>query len=289
MNKECKIVSDLLPSYVEDLVNEETRKYIEMHVENCAECKRNLENMKENKTKENQQNINDEKVEIRQIKRYKRKMTMIKVGISTLIVIIISMIGWFSIIYMPRYSMILSADEKIQEISQMDNYKFTINQYYIDSNTQEKYEYKDTFFYKDGKYKEEISSKNLENINIYFGDINSETVTYIYQDSNTMNKTTIHKDEDKLAIFDVFSDIKYHSENILSLIGVRIRDDNYNEKECYVLRYGNNNTNYREIWIDKETMLQVREIQKIDNNINFERTFLIEQNVVKNEDVCICK
>ena len=34
-NKDCKIVQDLLPNYIEKLTNEETNKYIEEHLNEC--------------------------------------------------------------------------------------------------------------------------------------------------------------------------------------------------------------------------------------------------------------
>ena len=40
-NKECKIVQDLLPNYIEKLTNEETNKFIEEHLKNCEDCKKN--------------------------------------------------------------------------------------------------------------------------------------------------------------------------------------------------------------------------------------------------------
>lgn len=36
--RECKIVQDLLPNYVDGLTNEETNKYIEEHIKECTEC-----------------------------------------------------------------------------------------------------------------------------------------------------------------------------------------------------------------------------------------------------------
>ena len=45
MKKECKIVQDLLPSYVDKLTNEETNQYIEEHLKECKECQKVLENM----------------------------------------------------------------------------------------------------------------------------------------------------------------------------------------------------------------------------------------------------
>ena len=45
-NKECKVVQDLLPNYIENLTSEETNKFIEEHLKNCPECQAMLENMK---------------------------------------------------------------------------------------------------------------------------------------------------------------------------------------------------------------------------------------------------
>src|SRR5690625_7887808 len=46
--KECAIVEDLLPLYNEDLVQEDTRKWIKEHVKTCENCAK-LEEMSEEK------------------------------------------------------------------------------------------------------------------------------------------------------------------------------------------------------------------------------------------------
>ena len=43
--RNCKIVQDLLPNYIENLTNEETKNFIEEHLKECNECKNILENM----------------------------------------------------------------------------------------------------------------------------------------------------------------------------------------------------------------------------------------------------
>ena len=43
--KDCKIVQDLLPNYIEKLTTEETNQFIEEHLKECDECKTVLENM----------------------------------------------------------------------------------------------------------------------------------------------------------------------------------------------------------------------------------------------------
>ena len=48
-NKEnCKIIKDLLPSYIDELTSEETQKYIENHLNDCNYFKETIENMKKN-------------------------------------------------------------------------------------------------------------------------------------------------------------------------------------------------------------------------------------------------
>ena len=43
--KECKLVQDLLPNYIEKLTSEESSKIIDEHLKECTECKKILENM----------------------------------------------------------------------------------------------------------------------------------------------------------------------------------------------------------------------------------------------------
>ena len=48
--KECNIIRDLLPNYIEKLTNNDTNEFIEKHIENCEECNDLLKNYKtENK------------------------------------------------------------------------------------------------------------------------------------------------------------------------------------------------------------------------------------------------
>ena len=44
--RDCKIIQDLLPNYIENLTNEETNIFIEEHLNTCSNCKIIFENMK---------------------------------------------------------------------------------------------------------------------------------------------------------------------------------------------------------------------------------------------------
>ena len=44
--RNCKIVQDLLPTYIENLTSTETNKYVEEHLKQCEECTKIFNNMK---------------------------------------------------------------------------------------------------------------------------------------------------------------------------------------------------------------------------------------------------
>ena len=46
MKNECNIIRDILPLYIEDMVSADTAAFVEEHLETCAECRANLENLK---------------------------------------------------------------------------------------------------------------------------------------------------------------------------------------------------------------------------------------------------
>ena len=44
-NQECDIISDLLPLYLENKVSEETGDFVREHMQECENCRKNLEFM----------------------------------------------------------------------------------------------------------------------------------------------------------------------------------------------------------------------------------------------------
>ncbi len=90
MNKrDCKIVQDLLPNYVDNLTQKETNDFLEDHLKNCEECSKKLDAMKaEIKT---EKNINNKK-EVDYMKKIRKKLGALKIigtSILSLIVLII--------------------------------------------------------------------------------------------------------------------------------------------------------------------------------------------------------
>lgn len=46
MRNECNIIRDILPLYIDEMVSEDTVSFVEEHLEKCAACRTELENMK---------------------------------------------------------------------------------------------------------------------------------------------------------------------------------------------------------------------------------------------------
>ena len=83
--RDCKIVQDLLPNYIEKLTNEITNEFIEEHIETCGECKKAIQYI----TRKVEVEELDQEEEINYLKRLNKKVKM-KIAVVSLIVIIIA-------------------------------------------------------------------------------------------------------------------------------------------------------------------------------------------------------
>ena len=71
MKNECNIIRDILPLYVEDMVSADTSAFVEEHLEKCAECRAELEDMKKsNGLEKNNVSVEDE---VMPLKAFKKK------------------------------------------------------------------------------------------------------------------------------------------------------------------------------------------------------------------------
>ena len=90
MSKQCKIVQDLLPLYVDKVSSDESNKLIEAHLKECDECNKVLNILK---NEEKVSNV-DEKDAIKRFnKKLKRKNLKIII-ITILIIILVAFLGW---------------------------------------------------------------------------------------------------------------------------------------------------------------------------------------------------
>ena len=97
----CSIVEDLMPLYIEDLLNEETKKDIELHLDECEDCKEVYDELKKGVNLEYEKNMDlkeDEYEELKtdtlnSIKNYLNKIKYILIIFSMAVSIGISILG----------------------------------------------------------------------------------------------------------------------------------------------------------------------------------------------------
>lgn len=69
MDNNCNIVNDLLPLYIDNILSEDSRQFVENHLSSCDKCKMQLENLKTDVT------VLPEDKDIKPFKKIKRKLT----------------------------------------------------------------------------------------------------------------------------------------------------------------------------------------------------------------------
>lgn len=98
MRNECMIVRDLLPLYVEDLVSDETRAFVEAHLADCEECRKALEKIRTSP------GITAEAgaVPLKNIKKRLRQQRLKSVFLAVILVMAVLFAG-FAYLTMPQY------------------------------------------------------------------------------------------------------------------------------------------------------------------------------------------
>ncbi len=266
--RDCKIVQDLLPNYIEKLTDEETNMYIEEHLRECNECKKVLENMqKELSLKTNKRDGR----EVKYIKKFSNKMKVLKFILLVLILIYICVVG-------RRIFIMVSLLEKSKENKLYDNYYAKLYSY-------------------QGNLLTITESYNK-------GEDYLTTITR-FGNGNQIHKITYYKKGSEKLFLTEFEEKKYIQDsekmidghilpitylpdgiltNILEAFITGVDSAYCNGKESYVIKVGS-----YERYIDKETGLAIREIQKSNKNdskktdvvIDFEYKF----NTVTDNDI----
>ncbi len=121
--KDCKIVQDLLPNYIDKLTANDTNEFIEEHLKECEECNNVFKNMNEKIERENV----DIKQEINYAKKYNVKYKKIK---YTLLIVIWSLIFIILAFYMRKVFIISKIYKKIDNYQNANNYYMRRYDYY---------------------------------------------------------------------------------------------------------------------------------------------------------------
>ena len=74
MERKCKLVQDLLPSYIDGVTSDDTRRFVEEHLKECKDCKKYFDEMNSVFDK----NVVKDAETVKEIKKYKRKIFRLK-------------------------------------------------------------------------------------------------------------------------------------------------------------------------------------------------------------------
>ena len=96
MKNECSYVRDVLPLYLENMVSEETAKFVKEHLENCPECAKEFEDMKAGKKVEKINNDTQNHLEaevLKSMKAIRRRFQKKAFRVGAIIAAVIITIG----------------------------------------------------------------------------------------------------------------------------------------------------------------------------------------------------
>lgn len=262
---ECQVVQDLLLGYVDNVLNEESKKLVEKHLAECEICQERLKEI----DKDIKENQNNEKKQIDYLKKLKRKNRR-----KSILMVIGILIGICFIIYLRNFIIFNNLMHKAKKNLESNNiYIEKMNRNQDNICIEKRY-------YKDGKLKIVYG--------IYSEDGFKEEFS-IYKVANTDREITIYPD--KRAIITKGDNIKNtNKEEFFKNISSIIRDDrifvriaipalatlsiqnytydkcsysNYNQgKEYYMLKSRFKDEENHELWFDNETGLVLKEVNK---------------------------
>lgn len=90
--KNCAIVKDLLPLYIEDMVSDETEVFINEHLKECEDCRNELDVLKSEAPVSTPEIISEN--EMRPFKKAAKKLNRQLYGFSYMLIILLILLGF---------------------------------------------------------------------------------------------------------------------------------------------------------------------------------------------------
>lgn len=241
----------------------------------------------------------EEGIELNHLKKFNRKMNLLR-NIILSILFIIAIIFLVLFIRYNRINNILNKSyDKIKTVSKSNNYQLIIEDTSCNYKTNHTFKAETKIFYKDGKYKEDWTVVDNELFNEipysttrYYTDNDSSEITIFHnsktiEENNNIYENTIKQlNQNKIIIT---SNVYFYAkltgfDSIFQKLGLNVRTDYYNNEKCYVIKTENENKGYHETWISKESYLVIREVSSCDIQYD-ERTYSLVLNQVTDADV----
>ena len=297
MKNECEIVKDLIPNYMENVVSISTKEFLEEHIKNCSKCKKILEDLKKEKIKQNKNEEFEEENKIDYLKKYNKKIIILKLVAIFIIIFIISFLG----VIFYKYNICKKHYKDINEILNV-TYEKTLKLPEEKKNFSIIFDYgldKREFYYKDGKFKDINKLYDENNNDIGYAEYGIEISSNIKgiqinrhynknkeieESISTINEINVNKEISHTSAIQksLLLDKFYNMGIVESYNNLQLREDYNDGIECYVIRNKINDNSYEELWIDKKEKYIV---QEIDTSRNIKYNWAVGK--VKDEDVKI--
>ena len=264
--KECKIVQDLLPNYIEKVTVEETNNYIENHLKTCEECHKIYSSMTESL---NAKPTVEEK-EVRYMKRFHKQLKVLKIILLVIVLFFVFSIG--------RKTYILcSLGYKWEETKKnmTDNY-YVKSIYYGNGEIEES-----TCYSKGGDYITIIKYANADG--------QKGIITNYQKDGEKLflsegpNKEWAYQFEpEHMILFHLGvqgTNYSYFMGNLQEAPFVKIESLKIDDKDCYVIKYSNEDR-----IVDKKTGIIIKTIHYENAGI-YTTEYSYDFGVVKDSDI----
>ncbi len=111
--RDCKIVQDLLPNYIEKLTNEETNLFIKEHLKECNGCQKVLENMQKELNVDSNKR---DKREVKYIKKYSKKLRVLEITIILILLIALGVMTYYYFYFRDGY--FNAANQMVEMVSE---------------------------------------------------------------------------------------------------------------------------------------------------------------------------
>lgn len=299
----CCIVNDLLPCYIEKLTSAETTGMIENHLKFCEKCKKQYSLMQEGDNRKSVNENNDENIEYNHLKKYNRKMLWLKIIIFSIIAIIIILSTIIGVNYLYKKYILNRIYDNYEKLRELDNYAITKEVLDVNYNTNERDTYIKKYYYKEGNmkrevrelidgqgFKKDISSYSKMNISpndiSEYSNLKDKKSITIYETRKEYTKSELMFHTKKGELFNIQFDVDTLKMGFFPFI-VKIENEEYKEKEYYILQYQyNKDSAYKQIWINKDNLNIERVIEENENYYR-EEVYTITIDGVMESDVII--
>lgn len=253
--RDCKIVQDLLPNYIEKLTNEETNKYIQEHLNECTECTEILENMQKNVSINTEQS---HKKEVRYMKKFANKMKILKW-------IILLMILLFIVLTARKMIIISNLSSRAEKVINNTNYHRITYSY-----SPGKYSKMEIFSLEDKKKiimttvtDEETITRTMYAKKVDVTDPESDKyITNIYIE--TKDGKVIHQNREMHILADLQNTMKTENgwQLLIGSLLASVKTARFDGNECYYIANFNlpNTYSSKGMYINKETGLPISTI-----------------------------